>query len=332
MREVDVILNVISAVKDMAKTLQSSTISFEDLQSLGEISPMVSNTIEKFLTIMGGSQVESRTIIIDGGKSITVTSEGRVFAHSDLSGELIPFWKDGVMRVNLPDGSVKRVPPIILQAFGHKATNPTGLRDPNLRFFVNYRNGDRRDLRLENLYWETGEDPVPANTYLIEDIARRIVEFNGDIDKVEKMYKDSQPRVSRSYIETLKKKQFKKELTDPFFKLDEAGNVIPTKDTDLDKSGVPGLDIYDFLIHTLDRKMTIALLKDKIKAKQNLSQQELEIIVISTMSEIGAVSAAHYISDIKDTFGLGISEAKILSILKMDNSPSAMKIFEIFEK
>ena len=93
------------------------------------------------------------------------------------------YFRDGDMRVLETDDdllSAKRVAPIVTKCFGIKSD------DRNARYIVEFIDGDRRNMAITNLRWIPEPSSRPTDMeYMIDDICRRLTDFNGNIDELQ---------------------------------------------------------------------------------------------------------------------------------------------------
>lgn len=239
--------------------------------------------------------------------NLMVSSYGHIwdiYANKELEKLFI----DGDLRVILGKNisrDSRRAAPIITRAFQIRSPDRTA------DFIIGFRDGDRRNLRIDNLFWKKPEaDYIETRVYLIEDICRRIIEHDGDVDAIFERYHDSRPSVSRSSIQQIIEKKIYTDISDMFFAYDN-GKVYPRTDslaTDINAKQ-DGLDISGFFLMSNDKKVTGDLLRDKIKRGDTLTINEKVIIVFMAMDVIG-VSKANDVKKIsnviKNTFGCDI--------------------------
>jgi hypothetical protein len=240
-------------------------------------------------------EIESQILFRE---NLRITEEGR-FYDVDTDAEIIPFWHDGEMRLNL-NGEIKRCSTLVATAFGIKSDN----RDAD--YILEYRNGDRRDLSPGNLYWVLPSKKPNFRVLLIEDICRRIIDFDGDIKKVVAMYDGSNAKISEQLVKLILTKQEQKSISDAFFELDSDGHPISL----LKNYQGTGLDCYGLLAQTKDPVLVTEMLKRKVDANQSIS--DAEIIMMMKAVEDGKVHKFQWYSDtIYSKFGFEIKPIQL---------------------
>lgn len=199
----------------------------------------------------------------------------------------------------------RRAAPIVTKAF--QLRSPDRAAD----YIIGYRDGDRRNLRIDNLFWKKPDDTcVEIRTYMIEDVCRRIIEHEGDVDAIFERYTGSRPSVSKASIQQIMEKKIYTDISDMFFAYDN-GKIYPRSDSLATSINAErdGADIAGFFRMSNDKKISGDLLRDKIKRGQTLSIDEKVIVVFMAMDIIGISKAndSKKISNvIKNTFGCDI--------------------------
>jgi len=181
---------------------------------------------------------------------------------------------DGDMRVIVNEGdptSAKRVAPLVTRAFGITSG------DRNGNYVIEHIDGDRRNLSCTNLRWiPTPKDKPTDMQYLVEDICRRLVDCNGNTDEVLKMYENSRPVVTKNMIHEIRNKTKHSVVSDKFF-VYQNGSFFPREH--MKKTENVGLKIGDYFLVTGDIKMSLDLIKDKVKRGMQLMKDENEILI-----------------------------------------------------
>ncbi len=215
--------------------------------------------------------------------------------------------RDGDMRITIgTNGSrdTRRVSVLVAKAFQIRSPDRDG------EFIIAFRDNDRRNLKVDNIYWKkpTGEY-VETRRYMIEDICRRILQFEGDIEKIMPLYEDAYPSVSRASVEQIRDKKIYTEISDLFF-VNVGDKIYPRTDAmAVDTDANQGMDVAGFFRMSGDRKLTGELIRDKIKRGEALSIDEKVIVTFMAMDVIGINKAndVKKISNvIKNTFGCDI--------------------------
>ena len=215
--------------------------------------------------------------------------------------------RDGDMRITLGSDvsrDTRRVSVLVAKAFQIRSP------DRSSDFIIEFKDGDRRNLKVDNIYWKkpTGEY-VETRRYMIEDICRRILQFDGDIEKIMPLYEDAYPSVSRASVEQIRDKKLFTEISDLFF-VNLSGKIYPRTDAmAVDTGANQGMDVGGFFRMSGDKKLTGELIRDKIKRGDALSLDEKVITVFMAMDVIGINKAndVKKISNVvKNTFGCDI--------------------------
>lgn len=267
------------------------TIAPTEIKKADPIPEQVSTTSTQTTTTPGGISSYKRWIDIDPDADWKKVSSLNVMASSsgliyDLyTDQLLPqYFIDGDMRVVLGDDitrDARRTAPIICRAFGIYS----GHRDKQM--VIDFRNGDRRDLRVQNLLWiEVPVDRPSVFEYLMEDICRRAIEFNGDIEKMLSMYENARPAVTKFMLDDIVSKRTHTDISDKFFMLSSSGEILPRTHIGSDDSP-NGLDVSQFILMSGDKKLSEKLLNDKIKDGMALSILEKTVCVFMALDSMG---------------------------------------------
>lgn len=124
-----------------------------------------------------------------------------------------------------------RMAPIVCRAFGINSNTKNSTSATKL--IIDYIDGDRRNLRPENLRWiqtkSTYPDKAKQAKILAEDVCRRLVEANGDIDETMKRY-DPKSSITRGYVSNIRNKLIETQLSSKFFTLD-GNKFVPVSNT-----------------------------------------------------------------------------------------------------
>ena len=224
---------------------------------------------------------------MDKPDNLMVSTNGK-FYDLTTEREIIPRFVDGELRLDMPDGNIKRAGVIVAKTFKLWSND-------NNNSLIDYIDGDRRHIGISNLYWKKRSDHAPVSTWklLIEDICRRIIEFKCNLNKIMLAYTDASPSVSKELVTGIIKKERESNISDRFF-IRNGNEIVPVKDLITDPSETvdtslasAGYDIGQFLITTGDTVIAENLLRDKIKDGRDLSEYEKEILVFSAIKKIG---------------------------------------------
>lgn len=313
--EIKKVLEIVNAVNAFAESITTNNVSIEDLRVISQLNPKIGENINTLSGWVSNNHSVSLTPVtiteqhsdevyadddepwmeidpesewsMDKPDNLMVSASGK-FYDLTTERELIPRFVDGELRLDMPDGNIKRAGVIVAKTFKLWSND-------NNNSLIDYIDGDRRHIGISNLYWRKRSDytPVSAWKLLIEDICRRIIEFKCDLNKIMLAYTDASPSVSKELVVGIIKKERESNISDRFFVLD-GNEIIPVKDLITDSSETvdtsfasAGYDIGLFLITTGDTVIAETLLKDKIKTNANLSEYEKEILVFSAIKKIG---------------------------------------------
>lgn len=253
------------AIVNFAKFTTSATRA--DIEPLGKIAPGVKTALQS-LDEWFESTKPTKVVVLHK-EGIKVSNTGRFYRLDDV--ELRPVWYDGEMRLILGPENIKRCSVLVAIAFDIKSNS----RDSMI---IEYRDGDRRNLTPENLFWVRKTTNVNPATRLVEDVCQRIVQFNGNIQLILDQYQGSQPVVSESYVKQIIDKVAFTSISDFYFTV-ENNEIMPVqKIVGADGNGI---DCYGLLMNIKDKKLVEDMLKQKVSLNQSLSQAEMEIIAIS---------------------------------------------------
>ena len=315
--DVKTIKRVIDLFANFSEIINTTEVSSNDVKILSEIQPRISDNLARIEELVGlkinetkptpteeteksaptstppteGISSYKKWIDIDPDAEWKKISNLNVMASSsgliyDLYSDrlLSQYFIDGDMRVVLGDDitrDARRAAPIICRAFGIYSGN----RDKQM--IIDFRNGDRRDLRVQNLLWiEAPDDRPSVFEYLMEDICRRAIEYNGDIEKILPLYENSHPVVTKFMLDDIISKRTHTDISDRFFMLSSSGEILPRTHVGSDDSP-NGLDVSQFILMSGDKKLSEKLLNDKIKEGQNLSILEKTVCVFMTLDSMG---------------------------------------------
>lgn len=304
MSEVKKLINGVQACEKFVKQLELHAVTIEELETLGEIAPSVSENIQFLRDWVNNNTISTMTteelattpttescaepwIDIDPGAEwrhlfntdVMVSNTGKFFSITNRT-VLKPAFIDGELRVVVDDTDqgTKRAAVLVTRAFGlHSMDRNNG------DYIIAFKDGDRRNIALNNLHW-VQEPPRNETLCLIEDICRRIVEFNGDVDKVLGEYEGSRPKVTEGFVKAIINKEIHSNVSNAFFIM-MGGKLYPR--TNQSEEQNYGMDTAGFLVLSGDKKMTKSLIRDKIERGHDLSITEKTVIVFMAMESIG---------------------------------------------
>lgn len=352
------IRNLIEArksLKQLAQLLQTTNVTRTDADRVGSYIPKLASAITGLQEWDAGKNKENLEFKVAPYYGAKVSSKGDIYSIE--TGELfVPRWIDGDLRVKVGT-SLRRCVDIVAKAFNIKAPG-------NANWALSFKDGDRRNLDPSNIMWveskPMSEQEITAQNsiYLIEDISRRLIDYNGDTDKVFEQFNGSKPKISPQYIDTIKRKEFHPEISDRFFSIDADGSIIPvnadtvideeleiataepTNDDNIDEtigiattvSATEGIDCYGLLMSTQDTGIVCDMIKDKVNRGQKISEQEKEIMYVAVTD--GDHKALWYMGQIKKMFGyeLPLTEINYIRNTKSLTFQTLQKIFKEAKK
>ena len=299
------ITEAVKAVKNCSEDLRNSA-SRDEVEAISSISAPAKIGLEKLDAFFGDSDAE---VEMSRARSagINVSSDGK-FYDAITGGLFVPFWYDGDMRIK-KGADIKRCSTLVAMAFGIKSADPSKVN------YIGYKDGDRRNLSPDNIFWYEGDRPDPKVS-LIEDISRRLIDADGDIDVVLTKYQGSYPPVSREFIDEIKTKKAFATITDKFFTYED-GSIVPTIEQIGEKNG---LDCYGLLKQTKDVELVEEMLLRKVGMNQKISNQEIEIMTISVLDIKVDKKASYYAKLIKEKFGCDVNPSNIGNVINGKSS------------
>lgn len=311
-------------------------VSLEDLMVLSEINSDILVDIETVQSFFMQEPLEIKApeVVVDLEENPWLKykdctwrklfdSEWMVSEYGDVwdieGGCLKPqYFIDGDMRVLTGDNisSAKRTAPMITKAFGITSGDRSG------NYIIEFIDGDRRNLSITNLRWIKTPNEKPTDMqYIIEDICRRLVDFNGSTDEVLKMYENSRPAVTRTMIQEIRNKKKHSLISDKFF-MYQNGSFFPREHMK-GKKNDGGFKIGDYYITTGDIVMSIQLIKNKINSGDNTLTDEDTILIKDYQSRHKKASAVEVKNYLNDEFNLTLPKDYIQEILNDDDSTIA---------
>lgn len=355
-------VRVINSIELTAQKVESSKFTLSDIMILGEISPEIKNNMLLLQKWFNGEDIIPDTTVSDGDstnmavgpmmgelvsilepyRDIEPESDWRYVFDLDLyvsdKGTIYSMKKHAVLKTYFIDGDLRvflsedelsrRASAIVCKAFAIHSLNR------NCNYIIHYNDGDRRNISPYNLSWVEKDSSYNIKRFYIEDICRRIVEFNGDVDKILKQYEGSKPITTRRGVEMIISKELHPGLSDEFF-YNIDGRIVPVDSNvtesskkESDKS-TEGFDVGGFFLETNDKKLTLELIRDKIKSGQVLNPVEEVIIIFSTMESIGGKripDVKKIANTIKNQFNITIP-FEIIDQVRNDFNSDIAKVF-----
>lgn len=357
--EIKKVFEIVNAVNAFAESIGENNVTVEDLKVISQLNPKISDNIDALTKWVSNKPMQLTSVVItetpsvelydtddaepwvdidpgsewsmDKPDNLMVSTNGK-FYDLTTEREIIPRFVDGELRLDMPDGNIKRAGVIVAKTFKLWSND-------NNNSLIDYIDGDRRHIGISNLYWKKRSDHTPVSTWklLIEDICRRIIEFKCDLNKIMLAYENSTPSVSKELVTGIIKKERESNISDRFF-IRNGNEIVPVKDLITDPSETvdtslasAGYDIGQFLITTGDTVIAENLLRDKIKDGRDLSEYEKEILVFSAVKKIGSTRMPSTIvinKMIKEMYGATMT-ISLIDELKT-KADSISNIYEVY--
>lgn len=320
-------VKAVKSIESFAATL-TKEVKLEDIKTLAVLDPTLEEAINKMMNWFDGKPmtIEEPWVkfnpnaywVFSEPENIMVSSMGDFYSLT-TNEIIIPRFVGGDLRIDINE-STKRAAVIIAKNFRISSGNREG------NMVIWFRDGDRRNLKVENITWKDSGSMKPVSTWdlLIEDICRRLIDCDGDINKTIEFYEGSDPVVKPSLIKSVLMKEKYSDISDRFFMMNE-DNFIPMDelmtvegDDTIVVSGDIGFDVSGFLIQSKDKELAKSLLIDKIKKGVNvLTEDEKTMIVFSAIENCGIDASVEDIQlTIRSIYGVSMPFDVISAIRK----------------
>lgn len=176
---------------------------------------------------------------------------------------------DGEMKAVIPadrfcnqehTAKTMRIAPMVARIFGIAHEDNDGTSN----YIIDYIDGDRRNLRPSNLRWIKRKLGTQTTTrelakIIADDICRRLVDTNGDVEKTLAMYPPTSTNITSKYISDIRFKLIETGLSNKYFDVDSKGNFIPKgaekKTEETPKEKKPVIDMSMMSDERLDEKI-----------------------------------------------------------------------------
>lgn len=344
-------INAIIRISDM---IRNTNVTSDDIRQLGRINADISDNIDWLSNFIHGNEstipnnnpicicdpepeLEEKPEII-GKEFVDIYSYpgygidelGNVY---DPDMNILPhIFAYGEVRVKLGDNmdtDIRRLCVLMSQAF------KLGTGDPSNGYICRTKSGDARDLRRANIIWVPGELSMSVKDRIYDDISRRIVEFDGDVDKVLSCYPSHEEfdtqNITREDVTSIINKNKGYIVSNSIFTVDRSGVILPTPEVIEDMSDKPeGFDVFSFLLNSKDIDKSIHLIKEKITQGRKLSYFEREIVVLSSVNSFNGTTDAgkDLVDKINNDFcGYTMSQGYINRIVNKPNPVITKIIF-----
>lgn len=325
-------VKLVDVAEQFSNAVQTSQVSLNDLLILGEINTSILEDVEflqgYFAYLYGEEDAITNEPIV--AEEVTADDNPWLSVNPNVDWRLVydlnymvsengdiwdvdnnclidQYFINGDMRIfvegDLPN-MTKRVSAIVCRAFGIKSSKfNLGFKDSS-QIVIDFIDGDRRNCRYTNLRWiEKSRVMKTWQVMTTEDICRRLVDFNGDVDKVLTMYDKTTPIVTKDIIQNIKTKKTDREISDLFF-VYQNGSFFPR--AHVEKIGNDSFDVAGFFVSTGDKDTTLKLLKDKIKDDKKVTPDEITIMVKSLMGNYKKPDSQVISDEIASVFGISI--------------------------
>lgn len=152
--------------------------------------------------------------------------------------------------------------------------------DYNENFVFTVKDGDRRNLNIENLTYENKTVQLSPTVRLLHDICQRAVACNFVITKILSYYENSSPSVSPRWISDIiyKRDASSVSISDAYFKLIDGKPTTSVSDKP-SKPSAHHSDIVGTFRQVKEPKICAMLFMDKIAGGYDLTHQEKELLV-----------------------------------------------------
>ena len=305
--EVKEIVSIVKSVNKFAETIKTNKTKFSDVLLLTKLDSTMSDDISNLKAWLSVHEPTVQTMqsvednepwvsldpeaewVKNNVDNLMVSSSG-LFWSLDQNTIIKPRFVGGDLRIDFPNGDAKRAAVIVAKTFRLWSYDRNS--DECIMWF---KDGDHRNIAISNLVWKKRSElsNISAWGLLIEDICRRIIEHNCDVEKILECYEGSDPVVDKILIKRIIRKEKYSDISDRFFVL-SGDTIVPREDiiTNEDEADEIthtslGYDIAAFLLTTGDKVIARQLLIDKIKEKQTISEDEKTMIVFSAIEQIG---------------------------------------------
>lgn len=187
-----------------------------------------------------------------------------------------PYWLAGELfiNVNTPDREdrISKRCGIMLATVFHIKRPYSGKTDT---WVIDFKNGDRRDLRVDNLTYIEKKNKPTDLVLLLNDICQRCVDNNFDIKKIVKIYEDvKETKIDNKFVSDLINKKERTDITNKYWKLEKGKPVI-------NQPKLPSgnyLNIAEIFERSKDAISCIPLFVQKIDGNYDLNDKEKELL------------------------------------------------------
>jgi hypothetical protein len=235
-----------------------------------------------------------------------------------------PYWLAGELfiNVNIPGEEIqisKRCGIMLATVFSIK--RPYAGKTDN--WVIDFKNGDRRDLRIDNLTYIQKKSKPSDLVLLLNDICQRCIDNNFDVKKVSKIYEGvKDTNVNQKFVTEIINKQQRSDISDKYWKLVNNKPVVNTPKLPAGNF----LDIAGIFERSKDVVSCIPLFIQKIDGNYDLSMREKELLCNLVKKDLPVGSTYTEMSKrMNETFHWDMTPDEIKSI--MFNKTSISTIF-----
>ena len=188
----------------------------------------------------------------------------------------VPYWLAGEMfiNVNIPSEEMqisKRCGIMLATVFSIK--RPYSGKTDN--WVIDFKNGDRRDLRVDNLTYIQKKSKPSDLVLLLNDICQRCIDNNFDVKKVVKIYEGiKDTNVNQKFVSDLINKQQRTDITNKYWHLENNKPVVNAPKLPAGNF----LDIAGIFERSKDAISCIPLFLQKIDGNYDLNAREKELL------------------------------------------------------
>ena len=188
----------------------------------------------------------------------------------------VPYWLAGELfiNVNIPTETTllsKRCGIMLATVFSIK--RPYAGKTDN--WVIDFKNGDRRDLRIDNLTYIQKKSKPSDLVLLLNDICQRCVDNNFDVKKVTKIYEGiKDTNVNQKFVQELIDKKQRTDITNKYWHLENNKPVVNTPKLPAGNF----LDIAGIFERSKDAVSCIPLFLQKIDGNYDLNMREKELL------------------------------------------------------
>lgn len=226
----------------------------------------------------------------------------------------VPYWLAGEMfiNVNIPGEEMqisKRCGIMLATVFSIK--RPYSGKTDN--WVIDFKNGDRRDLRVDNLTYIQKKNKPSELVLLLNDICQRCIENNFNAKKVVKIYEDIKDiNINQKFVSDLINKHQRTDITNKYWHLE---NNKPVANTPKLPAG-NFLDIAGIFERSKDAVSCIPLFLQKIDGNYNLNVREKELLCNLVKRDLPVGSTYSEMSKrMSDTFHWDMTPDEIKAIM-----------------